>query len=103
MTPLVQAALEALNMRVNVFAGATHPLDDSIKKSVFKWLKDQGETIDQDEINEWALNNDWSDRHAVELGKLAQKIGEGARVQIKYPDRVSEEFFNRIRVKASST
>lgn len=100
MTPLLKAALEALNIRVNVSAGGTHPLDDSIKKSVFKWLKNEGEILNQDEIREWAVNNDWSDRHALELGKLAQKIGDGARVQIKYPDCISEEFFNKIKTKA---
>lgn len=93
MTPLLNKALEKLNLRVNVSTGGGHPIDESVKKTLFKWLHEQGEELSSDEISTWAKENGWAGEHAKELGELAERIGSGARVQIKYKDRLSKEFF----------
>lgn len=93
MTPLLNKALEKLNARVNGSTGGGHPLDESTKKTLFKWLHEQGEVLSSDEISNWAKENGWTDKHAMQLGELAERIGSGARVQIEFKDRFSKEFF----------
>ena len=102
MTPLLGNALEQLNHRVNVSTGGGHPLDVSVKKTILKWLHEQGEELSSSEISTWAKENGWLDKHAEELGELAERIGSGARVQIQYKDRLTENFFTDLLSKSKS-
>lgn len=83
MTPLVEEALKSLTDMVNLSTGILHPSDESAAKEYFKALYKEGEPLIGSEVTRWAIENGWQSKHANELGKLAEKIGNGGRVVIK--------------------
>lgn len=85
MNPILKQAIDALSTVANTATGLTHPLDESRAKELFKALHSCGVPLSYDAIYSLAISNSWPDRHAIELAKLAEKIGNGGRVQIKFP------------------
>ncbi len=100
MSPILKQALKSLSVRVNVSAGLAHPLDSDTAKELFIILRDHGEVLLKVDIEGWAIENGWKERHADNLGSLAQQIGEGKRVQIKnkgrWKDSIIEDLEARI-------
>lgn len=97
MTPLVNEALKSLTIIVNLSTGILHPSDESFAKEYFKALYKEGEPLDGSEIAAWAERNGWKPKHAKDLGKLAQKIGEGGRVVIKNKNMVKPKIIERLK------
>jgi len=103
MTPLLEEALKSLTIRVNLATGLSHPLDSDSAKEIFKLLHKHGEILLKSDITNWAITNDWSSKHTDELGSLAQKIGEGKRVQIKNKDRWKEDIIQLLEARVNET
>lgn len=103
MTPVLEEALKSLTNRINLSTGLAHPLDSDSAKEMFKLLRDKAVTLTKSDVSEWAINNGWSSRHASDLGELAEKIGNGGRVQIRNKGRWKEDVFDlwKERVKES--
>jgi hypothetical protein len=97
MTPLVNEALKSLTIMVNLTTGILHPSDETFAKEYFKALYKEGEPLDSSEIAVWAEKNGWKSKHAKELGKLAQKIGDGGRVTIKNKNMVKPNIIERLK------
>jgi hypothetical protein len=97
MSPLLRAALENLTGIINLSTGILHPSDESAAKLYFKALHEDGELLDGAEITNWATNNGWSQKHAKELGKLAQHIGNGGRVVIKRKNLLKPNVVARLK------
>ena len=53
-------------------------------------LHKHDEVLLKHDIVDWAIANNWEDRHADALGTLAQKIGDGKRVRILNKNRWQE-------------
>ena len=85
MNPILRTAIETLSLVVNVSAGMAHPLDESRAKELFKALHKQGIPLIASDVYSVAINNSWPERHAKNLSELAEKIGNGGRVQISHP------------------
>jgi hypothetical protein len=83
MTKLVEEALHAITARTNLLSGLSHPNDEYAAKEMFKLLYAEGELLLENEITPWAEANGWQQKDAKELGELAEKIGNGGKVQIK--------------------
>jgi len=88
--PILKDCIKALSNSVNpsksiAHAGITHPVDESKAKELFKALREQGVPLIETEVLALAISNNWSEKHAKALAKLAQKIGDGGRVVIKRP------------------
>ena len=100
MTPLLEKVLEVLNSSVNISTGLSHPNDMNKAKELFKRLHKYEEILLKSEITSWAIEHGWSERHANELGSLAQQIGEGKRVIIRggpyWNDNIIENLASQI-------
>ncbi len=84
MDPILERALEVLNQaNINIEEGLSNPNDKDKAKEILKKLHKYGVILLKAEIKSWAIENGWSERHADELGSLAQQIGEGRRVRIR--------------------
>ena len=77
MSPVVEQALEAIQMRVNVSTGLSHPLDRAAATEMFSILQGADEDLESIEISRWAAEHGWKTEHAVELGELARKVESG--------------------------
>jgi hypothetical protein len=73
MNSVVLAALEKLQIRVNVATGLTHPADKKDANETFRALKKGGHLIGADEVRAWASRNGWDHRGANELAAVAKK------------------------------
>ncbi|MDP8078973.1 DUF1889 family protein [Phocoenobacter skyensis] len=96
MNLILEKSLDILSSVVNVSTGLAHPLDESKAKELFKALYKYGVPLKVDEVYSLAIERSWSDHHAKELSKIAEKIGNGRRVQIKYPRNWGEITVKRI-------
>lgn len=85
VNPILRKAVETLSHVVNVSTGLTHPLDESRAKELFKSLHKEGIPLNANDVYSVAVENCWPERHAKKLSELAEKIGNGGRVQIKHP------------------
>lgn len=85
MNPILKQAIDTLSSVANIATGLAHPLDESRAKELFKALHSHGIPLSYDSVYSLAISNSWPDRHATELAKLAVKIGNGGRVQVKFP------------------
>jgi hypothetical protein len=85
MNPILRKAIETLSIVVNVSTGLSHPLDESRAKELFKALHKQGIQLLASDVYSVAIENSWPERHAKELSEIAEKIGNGGRVQISHP------------------
>jgi len=96
MNPILKKAIETLSHVVNVSTGIAHPLDESRAKELFKALHKQGIPLSSSDVYSEAINNSWPERHAKALSELAEKIGNGGRVQIKHPKDWGEPMVRKI-------
>jgi len=83
MTTLIKNALKAITNRTNLSTGLAHPNDMNAAKEMFVLLHQEGEKLDANEIQTWAIQNKWQYDDAKELGELADRIGKGSQVRIK--------------------
>lgn len=65
--------LERLTGRINLSTGLAHPLDKRAATEVFKRLKSQKVIVEHGDIKSWAMQNNWSERHAEQLEKMAER------------------------------
>lgn len=103
MNPILRKAIETLSHVVNVSTGLAHPLDESRAKELFKALHKQGIPLSSSDVYSAAINNSWSERHAKTLSELAEKIGNGGRVQIKHPKDWGEPTVKKIISELNET
>ena len=97
MSELLERCIATLSNVVNVSTGILHPLDEARAKELFKALRAEGESLISGAVTKLALENGWPDRHASELGELAQRIGAGGRVVIKNPKYWGEPTVERLK------
>jgi hypothetical protein len=99
MSELLRQSIETLSSIVNVSTGIAHPLDDARAKELFKALHAHGEVLSRDQVETFALENHWSQRHAAQLADLAERIGNGGRVVIKNPRQWGEPTVARLKAE----
>lgn len=97
MDKILVEALKKLSNRINLSTGLLHPSDECFAKELFKFLKEEGVALNSNEIASWAVANKWSDKHATDLGSLAERIGQGNRVVIKFKDQLNEQIKSDLR------
>lgn len=102
MSELLKKSIETLSSIVNVSAGATHALDTARTKGLFKALHAEGEHLSYDVIKNLALENHWSEKHADDIAKLAQRIGDGGRVRIEHVHGWGESTVARLKEEIST-
>lgn len=93
---VLERAIAKLSILVNVSTGLAHPLDDSRAKELFKALRAKGISCSHGDVYRIAVANDWSDRHATALAKLADKIDGGGRVQISHKSGWGEKVVSEL-------
>ncbi|NCC23401.1 MAG: hypothetical protein EOM26_13235 [Alphaproteobacteria bacterium] len=93
---IVEKSVEILSVVVNVSTGLAHAYDEARAKELFKALHARGVTLDYQQVYDAAIKRSWSDRHAKVLAELAEKIGSGGIVQIRYPRDWGEPTADRI-------
>lgn len=96
MNPILTKAIESLSAVVNTSTGLAHPLDESRAKELFKVLHNHGVPLSHKDVYTLAIANAWPDRHAKTLAELANKIGKGGRVRIKFPKNWGEPTVKKI-------
>lgn len=96
MNPILTKAIESLSAVTNTATGLAHPLDGSRAKELFKALHAHGVLLSYADVYALAIANAWPERHAKSLAELAQKIGKGGRVQIKFPKNWGEPTVKKI-------
>lgn len=96
MNPILSKAIESLSAVANTSTGLAHPLDESRAKELFKALHSHGVPLPYQDIYSAAIANAWPERHAKTLAELAEKIGKGGRVQIKFPKQWGEPTVKKI-------
>ena len=74
--PVVEKELADLTSLINLSTGLGHPLDKKHAEDTFKKLRASGETIDPNDIKNWAIRNGWVPKHADRLAKLASKYSK---------------------------
>lgn len=84
MSKLLEKAIATLSSVTNVSAGITHPLDEARAKDLLKALHAHPVPLEYEEVLTLALANRWPENHARTLAELAQRIGTGSRVVVKY-------------------
>ncbi len=82
MSPIVLMGLHAITTRTNLSSGLSHPNDMNAAKEMFMLLHQAGEILLADEIESWAVCNDWKPKDAQELGQLGAQIGLGKKPRI---------------------
>jgi hypothetical protein len=90
MNPILTKAIENLSVVANTSTGLAHPLDESRAKELFKALHALGVPLSYADVYAVAIANAWPERHSKSLAELAEKIGKGGRVQIKFPKNWGE-------------
>ncbi|KZS22222.1 hypothetical protein PE074_06470 [Wohlfahrtiimonas chitiniclastica] len=65
--------LERLTRRINLSTGLEHPLDKKAATEAFERLKSQKIIVTHGDIKSWAMQNNWSARHAEQLEKMAER------------------------------
>lgn len=96
MNPILTKAIETLSAVVNTTTGLSHPLDESRAKELFKALHSHSVPLSYEDVYSLAIANAWQERHAKNLAELAKKIGNGGRVQIKFPKQWGEPTVKKI-------
>lgn len=74
--PVVEKKLTDLTSLINLSTGLGHPLDKKHAEDTFKTLRASGETIDPNDIKNWAIRNGWAPKHADRLARLASKYSK---------------------------
>lgn len=82
MNTTLRNALNSLTGAVNLATGLTHPNDRNRAIETFLILRQHGIILLREEIEAWALRNNWKPEDADQLGSLAQQIGNGAQADI---------------------
>jgi len=93
---VVEQAIERLSRSVTLATGIIHHVDESKAKTLFKALVKEQIPFDGATIYHLAIKQGWAEKHAASLSKLADQIGSGGRVQIKYPTDWGERVLNQI-------
>ncbi|NIG87549.1 hypothetical protein M5J15_12150 [Serratia symbiotica] len=64
---------------------------------MLKFLKSEGVELEHGEILAWGRAKGWGPRDAKEWANLAERIGSGGRVGIKYPGRLGDKIKAELR------
>lgn len=100
---VIEKAIEKLSFVINVSTGLAHPLDESRAKELFKELHKRSIIIEYQAVYELARKNGWLERHAKNLAEIAEKIGNGGRVQISHPrdwgGKAVDEIFTELGIQ----
>jgi len=80
--PILSDCIKALTSRDTPIKGIDDALEESKAKSLFKALHKKGFVFDEDEVLALAIENNWPEKHAKKLAKLAQHIGDGRSVKM---------------------
>jgi hypothetical protein len=78
---VVEKAMEALTVSVNLSTGLGHPSDKESAIGMLKLLKSAGENYEPEQLRAWAVCHGWQPRHARSLAELAEKVKAGKRIQ----------------------
>jgi hypothetical protein len=76
LSSVVEKELSDLTSVINHSTGLGHPLDKQKAEDIFKTLRTRGETINPNDIKNWAIRNGWAPKHADQLAKLASKYSK---------------------------
>lgn len=79
--PVVEKAMEALTISVNLSTGLGHPSDKESAIGMLKLLKSAGEAYNSDQLRACAVRHGWQPRHARSLAELTEKVQAGKLVQ----------------------
>jgi hypothetical protein len=101
MNTLLERSIRSLSIVANTSTGLAHPSDESRAKELFVALREEGILLDRAEVKSAALANGWPDRHANALAELAEKIGTGGRVVIKFPQGWGEWIVKKLQSEGS--
>jgi len=96
MNPILIKAVQALSAVVNTSTGLAHPLDESRAKELFRALHSYSVPLSYGDVYSLAIANAWPEFHAKNLANLAERIGNGGRVQIKFPRQWGETTVKKI-------
>ena len=77
--PITEKALVSLTSIVNRSRVSFHPSDKQHAQNALKKLHDDGQTLDDNAIKSWAIQQDWNPELAEELGKLAARVAKSKR------------------------
>ena len=103
MNPILRKSIEILSSIINVTTGLSHPLDEARAKELLKALHKQSIPLKYDDVYRLAIENHWSEKNAKNIATLAEKIGNGGRVQIKHPRDWGEPTVKKIISELSDT
>ncbi|NNG42767.1 hypothetical protein HJP15_07520 [Pseudoalteromonas sp. NEC-BIFX-2020_002] len=98
---ILSDCIKALTSRDTPIKGIDDALEESKAKSLFKALHKKGFVFDEDEVLALAIENNWPEKHAKKLAKLAQHIGDGRSVKmlrkISWGETAAEKIINNHR------
>ena len=103
MAPLVEVVLKRIDHRINTLVIIGHPADESFIKYLLKWLHQHNEIINVEEITQWAIKNNWSEREIKNIAYWIKLIVEGKQVRIKYIPLFAENYFSDLLVEARNS
>ena len=103
MTPLIEVVLKRINLRMSTSVMIGHPADESFIKYLLKWLHQHNEIINVEEITQWAIKNNWSEREIKNIAYWIKLIVEGKQVRIKYIPLFAENYFSDLLVEARNS
>ena len=102
MNALLTKALNAITARTNLATGLTHFNDKHAAQEMFFRLHQANVTLRSEEIEGWAVVNDWEPGDARDLGLLAGAIGRGRKPRIKSGPWWPDDVLTRLAAAASS-
>lgn len=96
MSAVIDKALDYIN-GMNTSTSAPHSMDESRAKEIFKFLKDNGNSVSADNVRTCGAQNGWDSGFTKKMAEWADKIASGGRVVVKNPGYFSEEMQKELR------
>ncbi|OTG95007.1 DUF1889 family protein [Acinetobacter sp. ANC 3832] len=100
MTPLVEVVLKKIDIRKNTSNFAGHPSDESFAKYLLKWLHQHNEVLNAEEIIQWAIKHNWSEKQAKDIGDWTRDIDEEHQVVIQFIPYFPDNYFTDLLAEA---
>lgn len=102
MNHLLDIAIDTLSVITNQSTGLLHPLDDSATKEMFRALHQEGIPLGYNEIKQLTLSKGWEIKHACSIAEIAERIGSGGQVRIRFPGQIDNNTIIRLKQEARS-